>query len=206
VSELVVEVFGPEHLEGFAKLFEGASSTCFCRYWSFGGTKNEWLDRCAHRPEENLAEHAAALRSPDDAVRASASGLVALENGGVVGWMKVAPRETIPKLTRLPVYRNLPSEPGTWTIACFLVAEAHRHRGVAKALVARAEELVPTWGGTAIEAHPRHSTEPLYDEEAWQGPERLFIERGYTAIHAMAPYPVYRKVLPHRHDDVSADG
>ena len=189
-----VEVFAPEHLEGFAKLFEGASSSCFCRYWHFTGTKNEWLDRCAHRPEENFAEQSAALRSGDP----SARGLVALAGKEVVGWMKVGPRESLPKLTSLSVYRSLAFEPGTWTIGCFLVLPSHRHRGVATALVSRAEELVQAWDGRFLEAHPRRSETPLHDEEAWQGPERLFIERGYSAIHAMAPYPVYRKVIAPR--------
>ena len=172
-------------------LFDASSSPCFCRYWHFTGTKNEWLDRCAHRPEENLAEQIAALRDGDP----SARGLVALEDGALVGWMKVAPREALPKLTSLPVYRALPFEEGTWSIGCFLVAAAARRRGVARALVRAAEALVLSWGGRVLEGHPRRSEAPLYDEEAWQGPERVFIELGFEPVHDVAPYPVYRKVL-----------
>lgn len=186
-----VEVFGPAHLEGFAKLFEAASSPCFCRYWHFVGTKNEWLDRCAHRPEENLAEQTEALLRNDD----SARGLVALSGGTVVGWMKLAPRGAVPKLTGLPVYRGIPFEAGTFTIGCFLVHPEHRHRGVARALVVAAEQHVLAWGGRALEAHPRRATSPLHDEQAWQGPERLFAERGWVPVHQMEPYPVYRKVI-----------
>ena len=188
---IVVERFEAKHLPGFAALFEASSSPCFCRYWHFTGTKNEWLDRCAHRPEENLAEQSAALTAGD----ASASGLVALEDGAVVGWMKVAPREAMPKLTGLPVYRGLPFEPGTWSIGCFVVHPASRRQGVARALVAAAVAHVPAWGGRFLEGHPRRSEAPLYDEEAWQGPERVFLELGFTAVHDHGPYPVYRKVL-----------
>ena len=188
---IVVERFGPAHLEGFRGLFEASSSPCFCRYWHFTGTKNEWLDRCAHRPEENLGEQADARRRDDP----SARGLVALENGLLVGWMKVAPREAMPKLTSLPVYRNVPFEEGSWSIGCFLVHPASRRHGVALSLVTAAEEQVAAWGGRAIEAYPRRSTEPLHDEEAWQGPERVFVERGFTPVHDVAPYPVYRKLL-----------
>ncbi len=188
---IVVEPLAERHLAGFAKLFEGASSSCFCRYWHFTGTKNEWLDRCANRPDENLAEQSQAVVRRDP----SASGLVALEAGAVVGWMKLAPRESLPKLTALPVYRHLVAEPGTWTIGCFVVDPAVRRRGVARALVRAAEAHVADQGGWAIEAHPRRSTEPLHDEEAWQGPERLFVELGFAAIHDVSPYPVYRKVV-----------
>ena len=188
---IVVERFGPAHLEGFRKLFEASSSSCFCRYWHFTGTKNEWLERCAFRPEENLAEQTAALRCDDP----SARGLVALDEGVLVGWMKLTPREAMPKLTSLPVYRNLPFEEGTWSIGCFIVHPSARRRGVARSLVSAAEKHVREWGGRALEAHPRRSTEPLHDEEAWQGPERAFVERGFTATHDLAPYPVYRKLL-----------
>ena len=189
-----VEPFAVAHLDGFAKLFESASSSCYCRYWHFTGVKNDWLDRCANRPEENLAEQAEAVRRGDF----SAHGLVALDADradAVVGWMKLAPRETIPKLSSLPVYRNLAADPGTWTIGCFLVAPAERHRGVARALIAAAEPQVRIWGGKFIEAHPRRSEAPIHDEQAWQGPERLFVELGYVPTHDEAPYPVYRKVI-----------
>jgi len=184
VSAIHVEPFAPAHVAGFAKLFEASSSSCFCRYWHFTGVKNEWLDRCANRPEENLAEQADAVAHGD----ASARGLVAIDRDrdAVIGWMK---------LTSLPVYRHLAFEPGTWTIGCFLVDPAERHRGVARALVAGAEPYVSASGGRLIEAHPRRSSTPLHDEEAWQGPERLFVELGYAVIHDIAPYPVYRKVV-----------
>lgn len=188
---IVVERFAPQHLAGFAALFEAASSTCFCRYWHFSGTKNEWLDRCAHRPEENLAEQSAALGAGEP----SASGLVALDGDLLVGWMKVAPREAMPKLTSLPVYRHLAFEPGTWSIGCFVVHPSARRQGVARALVQGALLQVGAWGGRFLEGHPRRAEVPLYDEEAWQGPERIFVELGFTAIHDQGPYPVYRKVL-----------
>src|SRR5206468_10802722 len=95
-------------------LFERCSSPCYCRYWHFRGNKNEWLDRCAHRPEENAAELGAALGSGDP----SASGLVArdADSGELVGWMKLTPRAAVPKLRALPVYRSLAlgSEETTW--------------------------------------------------------------------------------------------
>ncbi len=188
-----VAPFSAKHLEGFRGLFEASSSSCFCRYWHFTGTKNEWLDRCANRPEENLAEQADAVRRGD----LSARGLVAIdEHAAIVGWMKLAPRDTLTKLTSLSVYRNLAlEEEASWTMGCFLVHPAARHRGVARALALGAETHLPAWGGRVLLAHPRRSAEPLHDEEAWQGPERLFVELGYTAIHDVGPYPVYRKVV-----------
>lgn len=188
---MVVEPFQPKHLEGFRALFDASSSTCFCRYWHFQGTKNEWLNRCAHRPEENWNEQREALERDEP----SARGLVAFADPEVLGWMKLTPREANPKLTSLPVYRHIPFIDRTWSIGCFLVAPASRHRGVARALVRGAIEHVRAWGGRAVEGYPRRSEAPLYDEEAWQGPERLFVELGFDEVPGMGPYPLYRKVL-----------
>lgn len=205
MSELTlhVEPFRPEHLDGFARLFEGASSSCFCRYWEFQGNKNEWLDRCAHRPLENFEEQAAAVREANGAPLGLVARLVALDASqpappdALVGWMKLTWRSAVPKLRKLPVYRQLDlgSDVITLSVGCFLVHPSARGRGVARALLAGAEPFAREHGAQAIEGYPRRASERLYDEEVWQGPERLFRELGYDAIHDVAPYPVYRKVI-----------
>jgi GNAT superfamily N-acetyltransferase len=182
------------HLEGLHALFEAASSSCFCRYWHFEGNRNEWLDRCAHRPEENRDELDAAVRDR----REDGEGVVALDDDGrVIGWMKLTRRSAVPKLRRLPVYRSLDlgDEDATFAIGCFLVHPAHRRSGVALALIEAGERIARDRGASAIEGYPRRSTDPLYDEEAWQGPERAFLARGFEHVAGEAPYPVCRKVL-----------
>jgi GNAT superfamily N-acetyltransferase len=189
---LRVEALTETHLPGLRALFDASSNTCFCRYWHFGGTKNDWLDRCANRPEENAAELEAAVRAGDPGAR----GLVAIDDEGiVVGWMKLTPRSSIPKLRALPVYRSLDlgDEATTYSIGCFLVRPDARGIGVARALVRAAPELARKWGARAIEAYPRRSSEPLHAEEAWQGPEHVFVESGFEAAVDAAPYPVYRR-------------
>jgi GNAT superfamily N-acetyltransferase len=182
-----------EHLASLRALFESASSPCFCRYWHFTGNKNEWLDRCANRPEENAAELAAAIAGGRD----DGGGVVAIEDGAVIGWMKLTWRSAVPKLRGLPVYRGLDlgDDGATLSVGCFLVHPAHRRRGVAEALLAGAEEVARARGARAIEGYPRRSSEPLHDEEAWQGPEAIFVARGFAHVAGEAPYPVYRKVL-----------
>ena len=189
-----VERVNESHLAGLHALFEAASSTCFCRYWHFEGNKNEWLDRCAHRPEENRAELDAAVAER----REDGEGLVAIaDDGTLVGWMKLTRRSAVPKLRRLPVYRSLDlgDEDAVLAIGCFLTHPAHRRTGIARALVEGAERLAGERGASAIEGYPRRSSSPLYDEEAWQGPERVFVATGFEHAAGEPPYPVYRKVL-----------
>jgi GNAT superfamily N-acetyltransferase len=189
-----VERVRESHLEGLHALFEAASVTCFCRYWHFEGTKNEWLDRCAHRPDENRAELDAALR----AGREDGEGVVALDDDGtLIGWMKLTRRSAVSKLRRLPVYRSLDlgDEDAVLAIGCFVVHPAHRRTGVARALIEGGTRIAEERGAAAIEGYPRRSSSPLYDEEAWQGPERAFVAAGFEHTAGEAPYPVYRKVL-----------
>lgn len=183
-----VDALSAESLPGLLALFEASSSNCFCRYWHFGGNKNEWLDRLAHRPEENAAELTGAVGSEQG------RGLLAFDDAGaVIGWMKLTRRAEVPKLRGLSVYRTLDlgDEEATFSIGCFLIHPEARGRGVARALVAAAPAFVRAWGGRAVEAYPRRSPAPLYPEEAWQGPESLFSD--FDVVHDVAPYPVYRK-------------
>jgi GNAT superfamily N-acetyltransferase len=181
-----------ENAPAWEALFEACATSCFCRYWHFDGNKNEWLARCAHDPGKNLAEGLEGLRRGDDAAR----GLVALEGDAVVGWMKLCPKEEMRKLTRLGVYRSEPSqEAGVLVIGCLLVRPDRRRQGVARALVDAADAHVRAWGGSSIEAYPRHFEGPLHDEEAWMGPEKVFADAGYERVGGEGPYPVYRKML-----------
>jgi GNAT superfamily N-acetyltransferase len=177
----------------WSALFDAASSPCFCRFWHFEGTKNDWLARCAFEPHTSRAEQEEALACGDDAT----SGLVALEGDRALGWMKLAPRASLPKLRKQSVYRahDLGSDDGVFSVGCFLVDPAHRHRGVARALLEAAPAFVRARGGRAIEAYPRRTREPMHDEEAWMGPEPLYIACGFVPAFGEEPYPVLRLVL-----------
>jgi GNAT superfamily N-acetyltransferase len=191
---IVIEPFESAHIERFRALFDASSSGCFCRYWHFLGNKNEWLERSAFRPEENFEEQAAAVR----AHHPSAHGLVAVDRDGsdaVVGWLKVAPRETVTKLTGLPVYRAVAAPPNTWSLGCVLVHPTYRRQGVARSLIHTAALHVGTLGARFLDAHPRRSSVPLHDEEAWQGPESVFVSLGFEPVHDVGPYPLYRKEI-----------
>ena len=184
------------HLPAWRALFDAAGCPCFCRYWHFEGDKNAWLDRCANAREASFEEHAACVRANDDRAR----GLVALEDGACIGWMKLAPRAVVPKLRRLPVYRalDLGTDDGVWSIGCFLVHPAHRGRGVARALLAAAEDHVAAWGGRVLEGYPRRTGDPMHPEEAWMGPLRVFEDRAYRVVAGEGQYPVLRKILGSR--------
>jgi len=226
VSAVAIDVVPLDvaHEAGWAALFEACHCACYCRFWHFSGTTNAWLERCAFGADENRAEHGAALEAREPSARGliamvssgpsqksqsiepehvpvNGHGLGSLLPGRstslVVGWMKLVPRATVPKLRKGRVYGalDLGEDEGVYSIGCFLVHPDYRGRGVARALVIAADDVVRAWGGRAIEAYPRRSSEPLRDEEVWMGPERLYIDAGYTHVAGEAPYPVLRREL-----------
>jgi GNAT superfamily N-acetyltransferase len=193
-AELVYAPAAPRHAAGLAALFASNGYGCYCRFWHFSGTSREWLERCAQRPEENCGEMQAALaaRSPE------MQGVVALRDGEIVGWLKLAPASALPKLYGQRLYKDLPPLTGDrtriWCVACLLVREDQRHRGVARGLLASALELASAWGASALEAFPR-SDPDLADASLMLGPTRLFLEAGFEIVHDFYPYPVLRRQL-----------
>ncbi len=185
-----VEPVAAEHADALADFFRACQSPCFCRFWHFEGDKNAWLARSALEPEKNEADMRADLSRGEP----RASGLVAFDEARrVVGWMKLAPRATLPKLRARPVYRSrdLGPDEGVLAIGCMLVLPELRGTGVARALVVAALELARARGARAVEAYP-HAAEALGAHEVWMGPAQLFASLGFRHVAGENPYPVLR--------------
>jgi GNAT superfamily N-acetyltransferase len=186
-----ITAFDPGAAAAYSELFGACGSACFCRWWHFQGTANDWLARCIQEPERNRNEQLALNRDEHP----EAQGLLAFEGPRAIGWMKLAPRTTLRKLLRQGAYRGLYLGPddAIWSIGCLLVHPEYRKNGVARAMVSASGDFVRRWGGQAVEAYPRHSGDWTYDEHAWMGTEKLFASSGFTRIAGGPAYPVMRK-------------
>ena len=173
-------------------LFERTSTPCHCQYWHFEGDKNAWLDRLFHTPELNRAAFV------EDLSKGGLHGVVAMQGEQAVGWMKLCPAETVPKLYGQRLYKGLPcfSGPreGILTVGCMLVDEDVRRRGVARALLRHGVSVARQLGAHAIEAFPRRA-EQAGPAELWLGPANIFLEQGFEIVNDFAPYPVLRLEL-----------
>jgi GNAT superfamily N-acetyltransferase len=193
-----IEPLGPGNVQAWAALFESGGCTCYCRYWHFEGTRNEWLARSAHESEVSKNEQLALVQqgAPE------AGGLVAFEGDTAIGWMKLVPRGVVSKLTARGAYRALPLGPdeGVVSIGCFFIHPSHRRKGAARALLLAADAHARTMpGARVIEAYPHHVSHALHDEEAFMGPEALLLSCGFQRVlpegEPGSPYPVLRKTL-----------
>jgi GNAT superfamily N-acetyltransferase len=193
-AALEIEALTPARWPALEALFRACDCSCACRFWHFEGDKNAWLARCVEEPEKNVAEQRELLERGDPGGR----GLVAIRGDDVVGWMKLAPRASLPKLRTRSVYRalDLGSDEGVWSIGCFLIHPAARKTGVARALAEASARFAAAWGARAIEAYPHRSVTPLGEHEAWMGPYALFTSLGFEPVAGdTEPYPVLRRVV-----------
>ena len=190
MPELKVASLGAEHHQGLLSLMRAASAGCFCRFWHFTGDDNAWQARCNRDADTNRAELEEALG------HAEARGVVALIDGEVVGWLKLAPASSMEKIRTRRLYRTLPCfqtpRGGVYVVGCMLVRPDARRRGVGRALIAASVEAVRAWGGRALEAMPRVASSATRDDELWTGPLQPFLEAGFVQVDGPDPYPVLR--------------
>ena len=123
-------------------------------------------------------------------------GLLAYDAGTAVAWCSVAPRAAFPRLERSRVLKAVDDQP-VWSISCFLILKSHRKRGLTKALILGACDLVRERGGRILEAYPiepkRRPYPPVF---AWTGFAAPFLELGFREVlRRSATRPILRKDL-----------
>jgi GNAT superfamily N-acetyltransferase len=194
----------PAHAASLARLFASNGYECYCRFWHFPGTSREWLSRCFQEPGENERQMRALVASGSVEMRgvvawpAAEPNVVAPAPPELIGWLKLAPAGAVPKLYDQRLYKGLPVLSGdrsaTYTVACVLVREDFRRRGVSRALLAGAIEAARAWGARRLEAFPRSDTD-VPGSALMTGPTRLFLDAGFEVVHDFQPYPVLRLEL-----------
>ncbi len=109
--------------------------------------------------------------------------------------MALAPRSAYPRLRRSPVAKAVDDVP-VWSIVCFVVPSAHRHQGVATALLRGAIEFARSRGAPALEAYPIDKEIPGADAWLWNGPMSMYRKAGFIEVARRRPErPVVRLAL-----------
>lgn len=145
----------------------GACGGCWCMYWRLG--REEFRQK---RGELNRK----ALKSLVDS--GLVPGILAYTNGQPVGWVSVAPRETLSRLDSSRALKRVDDKP-VWSVVCFFVAKPFRRRGLSVKLLEAAVDYVKEKGGKIIEGYP---VDPQKD---WPAP---FVYTGATSAFQRAGF------------------
>jgi ribosomal protein S18 acetylase RimI-like enzyme len=148
-STVEIHALSPERLADFLAFFDGEAfsdnpkwSSCYCQCFYEDHSKIHWPSRTAMENREGAIHRIAQGRM---------QGLLAYQEGNVVGWCNAAPRGLLHALDAEPI----PNPEQVGTILCFLVAPSARGRGVATALLDAACQHLREQGLVSVEANPR---------------------------------------------------
>jgi GNAT superfamily N-acetyltransferase len=185
VSPLAVHPVSAERWPDLVDLFERRGPRgghrnvpaygCWCMYW-----RNRSLEHGTPKK-----------RAMGSVVRAGKEpGLLAYDNGEVVGWISVAPREEYSALLSSPQYRPDDADDGVWSIVCFVVDRPRWGEGVAAVLLDGAIGHARARSASRLEAYPHRSKKGDY-----MGHVGLFLERGFEVIRETRTRAVVRRGL-----------
>jgi len=193
--DLAIRQLTPDLLDDFLDFFDHAAFTdnplwsgCYCMYYHFMGTEEEWEKRSASENRETVSKLIG---------EGKAHGLLAYANGRPVGWCHAAPRTAIP---RLKLYQHKlfqqfrvedPERVGS--IVCFVIAKPYRGRGIARRLVDTACEVFTRQGLAFAEAYPRKKTES--DADKYAGPLNMYLKARFSMFRELERYVIVRKAL-----------
>jgi GNAT superfamily N-acetyltransferase len=106
-------------------------------------------------------------------------GVLAYDDGEVVGWAAVAPRAELPfaRSRKIPHVDDLP----VWSAWCIRVRPGHRGRGISHALLAGAASYAGSHGAPAVEGYPVDNAGQKVDQTmAYVGTRALFERAGFS--------------------------
>ncbi|MBT8164783.1 MAG: GNAT family N-acetyltransferase [Acidimicrobiia bacterium] len=162
----------------------GAFSGCWCMW-------NRQTN--AEFQEQNYEPNRESLRA--NLAEGHEFGILAFDGETPVGWAALAPRGEYSRLSRSPVTKPV-DDTEVWSVTCFVVRKGNRGQGVARALLAGAEQRARELGAAVLEGYPVAPDGDLVDTEAWHGLESMFVNAGFTEVARRKPRrPMYRKTL-----------
>jgi GNAT superfamily N-acetyltransferase len=187
-----IEALTPALWPAFDDLFgkQGACFGCWCTYFRLPPAA-----RRACTPERNrevILERIAAGPPP---------GLLAFDEGQVVGWMQIGPRADVPEWNN-PGRVSAPPEPfeaadsGSWAISCFFVRRKARGRGVTHALVEAGIVFARGNGARRLDACPIRFSKDGRGTGMFVGSARVFDHAGFETVVERKPgRPLMRLTL-----------
>jgi GNAT superfamily N-acetyltransferase len=173
----------PDRWDDVVAVFEGPGDPgrCWCQWFYRGGV----ADRVhAEANRAALREQLGGERPP---------GVLGYLDGVPLGWSAVAPRPTYTRLTRSKVLEGTPpdelTDPGVWSVTCFVVRREARKQGLSGALLDGAIELARRGGATVVEGYPVDAAARNKPSaaELYHGTLGTFLRAGFEVVATHRP-------------------
>lgn len=171
-STVEIHALSPQRLADFLAFFDGEAfsdnpewSSCYCQCFYEDHSKIQWPSRTAVENRECAGRRIS---------QGQMQGLLAYQDGNVVGWCNAAPRQLLHALDAEPIA----DAEQVGTILCFLVAPSARGRGVATALLNAACGHLREQGLLRVEANPRPSAQGTAENHF--GHLSMYLAAGFT--------------------------
>lgn len=146
-------------------------ASCFCRFYHLTCSAEEWRTRTLEtNRSEALSEIAAG----------NMRGYLAFEDETCVGWCNANDLLNFPRL--YPDFEELAGGKRVGCTICYVIHPAHRGRGLARQLLARAVEDFQKSGYHAVLALPADA--PGVEQRRYRGTLRMYLEAGFTQLRA----------------------
>jgi GNAT superfamily N-acetyltransferase len=171
----------------FARPGLSVARGCYCMYYRRSGR---------HEVPPGMTRSEVNKRSLKALVeRGTVPGLIGYESRRPVGWISLGPREDYARLARSPVMKAFDDLP-VWSIVCFVVDPAARHRGAAEAMLKGAIVWARRQGVTLLESYPCDKPANAPDDAMWFGAKSMFDRAGFVEVARRKPArPMMRKRL-----------
>lgn len=172
-----------DHTSDFLQLHsdQNEAGWCFCVAW-WAVTWDGWSERTAAANRQ--------LRM-DLWKRGEYDGYLLVVDDAVAGWCQVGQRDRLAKLSQ---QFALAPDADTWAITCFLIAPPYRGQGHTAYMLDSILADLAEQGVKHVEAFPRRGDDlDVYD--LWNGPEAMFIRRGFLVVQDDPARPVLRLSL-----------
>jgi GNAT superfamily N-acetyltransferase len=167
-----------DRLADLATLFDqgGDPKWCWCAFFRVRGRDFSNSTRAGNR--ELLTE--ATRQGERDG---HTPGLLAYDDGTVVAWVSLGPREDYERLTTSRVLAPVDDAP-VWSIVCFVVGRQSRGRGVAAVLLDAAIDYARDHGATTLEAYPVELAEGerIASANTYMGTLAMFERAGFEVV------------------------
>jgi hypothetical protein len=171
----------PERGEDLLGFFGGPAfadnphwASCYCYFYQFKGADGEWEKRSGTANRKAKAE---LIR------QGRAHGVLAYEDGAVVGWLHAGPWRTLPGIWQEPQEVELASHVTTAGVVCFVIPPERRRLGMT--------ELQGFPLTQPAEANERLSS----DARNYHGTLTMFRRAGYKELREEGPFTLVAKKL-----------